>query len=127
MTNTHFVFLFSALALTACSSGEKAPEFGKGESSADHASVVTQEKVVRTVEKREDIPVVRSTHMGANINKMNVQNFATLGFPGPVAQKIVKYRDDHGDFKSVDDLKNVEGMDQAGLERIKPKLAVDNG
>jgi competence protein ComEA len=39
------------------------------------------------------------------------------------AEAIVKYRTEHGDFKSVDDLKKVPGLETAGLDKKKDRVA----
>jgi len=39
------------------------------------------------------------------------------------ADAIVKYRTEHGDFKSVDDLKKVPGLETAGLDKKKDRVA----
>jgi competence protein ComEA len=39
------------------------------------------------------------------------------------AEAIVKYRMEHGDFKSVDDLKKVPGLETAGLDKKKDRVA----
>jgi competence protein ComEA len=58
-----------------------------------------------------------------NINKataMNLRNW--LGMPQKEAQDIVDYRTQHGDFKSLDDVKKVPDVDADFLDSIKGTL-----
>lgn len=41
-----------------------------------------------------------------------------------LAQRIVEYRDQHGGFQSLEELKNVEGIGDKTLEKIKPYLSL---
>ncbi len=58
-----------------------------------------------------------------NINTADVETLA--GIPGideNLAKAITEYRNTKGPFGSVDDLKNVEGMNAALLEKIAPMV-----
>jgi competence protein ComEA len=58
-----------------------------------------------------------------NINKataMNLRNW--LGMPQKEAQDIVDYRTQHGDFKSLDDVKKVPNVDLKFLDSVKDNL-----
>ena len=58
-----------------------------------------------------------------NVNKAasgELQN--SLGFTPKDADAIVDYRKQNGNFKTVEDLKKVPGLDTAKLESIKQKL-----
>ena len=60
-----------------------------------------------------------------NINTANVDELATLPGIGPAkAEAIVKYRKDHGKFKKVEDLKEVKGIGDKIIEKIKPEATV---
>lgn len=55
-----------------------------------------------------------------NINDAPVEVFAILpGLNQSLAQKIVAYRDEHGPFKSVDELRNVNGIGEKKLNAIR--------
>jgi competence protein ComEA len=45
-----------------------------------------------------------------------------LGIPAEAAQAIVRYRDKNGDFKTLEDLKKVPGLDAAKVESKKDLL-----
>lgn len=60
-----------------------------------------------------------------NINTASVEALANIPGIGPkIGEAIAAYRESHGAFKSVTDLLNVEGIDAALLEQIKPFLTI---
>jgi len=59
-----------------------------------------------------------------NVNKGPASELASvLEISDAQAQAIIKYRGEHGDFKSVDDLKKVPGLENAGLDKKKDRVA----
>ena len=63
---------------------------------------------------------------GVNINKADVTAFDSLPGIGPAkAAAIVAYRDEHGSFKSVDDLRKVKGIGPKLMEKIRDKVTVE--
>lgn len=48
-----------------------------------------------------------------------------LGIGATKAQAIVAYREEHGNFASVDELLEVKGIGEATLEKNRDKLSVD--
>ncbi len=74
---------------------------------------------------------------GENANQTNDGrvdiNTATLkqldllpGIGETIAQRIIDYRNEHGDFASIDDLLNVTGIGMSKLEEIRPYIKVVN-
>lgn len=68
----------------------------------------------------------------AAISKVNLNtaDAATLqreltGIGEVKAQAIVAYRDEHGDFASVDELLEVKGIGEATLEKNRDKLSIN--
>ncbi|WP_010630252.1 helix-hairpin-helix domain-containing protein [Sporolactobacillus vineae] len=60
-----------------------------------------------------------------NINSADEQALQNLTGIGPAkAKAIIQYREQHGPFKSVDDLNNVSGIGDKSLEKIKPDATV---
>ncbi|WP_263410807.1 helix-hairpin-helix domain-containing protein [Terriglobus tenax] len=58
-----------------------------------------------------------------NINKMTAVQFeTTLAIPRPLSRAIIEYRDKNGDFKTLDDLKKVPGLDPAKVDAKKDRL-----
>lgn len=54
-----------------------------------------------------------------NINAASVTDFMTLPDIGLVlAQRIVDYRESHGDFQAVEELMNVEGIGEKRMEQL---------
>jgi competence protein ComEA len=59
-----------------------------------------------------------------NVNKgPEAELVSVLEISQTQAEAIVKYRTEHGDFKSVDDLKKVPGLESAGLDKKKDRVA----
>jgi competence protein ComEA len=58
-----------------------------------------------------------------NVNKGPSAELASvLEITSGQADAIVKYRMDHGDFKTVDDLKKVPGLETAKLDSKKDRV-----
>jgi len=67
-------------------------------------------------------------YLGKNLGQVNVNKGASteiasvLEITSAQADAIVKYRMDHGDFKTVDDLKKVPGLESAKLDSKKDRV-----
>lgn len=62
-----------------------------------------------------------------DINEAGVDTLTTLpGIGGKTAESIIAYRNEHGPFKSVDDLKNVKGIGEKKLVKLKSMATVKN-
>ncbi len=60
-----------------------------------------------------------------NINTANQTELETLTGIGPsLANKIIQYRKQNGNFKSIEDLKNVSGIGESKFEAIKDSIVV---
>lgn len=60
-----------------------------------------------------------------NINTATQADFEQLPSIGPVkARRIIVYRNQFGDFKTVDDIINVSGIGPKTLEKFKPYLTL---
>lgn len=60
-----------------------------------------------------------------NINTANVSELDTLPGIGPsLAQQIVTYRKENGDFKSIEELQNVKGIGNAKYSDIKNMVTI---
>lgn len=61
-----------------------------------------------------------------NINVASVEELTTLPGIGPaLASRIVEYRESQGLFRSVEDLKQVKGIGEATLEKLRDLITVD--
>jgi len=69
-----------------------------------------------------------STHVGGdkiNINTADVKALMTLtGVGRSLAEKIVKYRDEHGQFKKPNDLRKVDGVGDSLWEKNRERIVV---
>src|SRR5262249_385717 len=64
------------------------------------------------------------TRTKVNVNtQLVVQIALVLDISLASAEKIVKYRDEQGPFKTLDDLKKVPGLDAAKLDARKERIA----
>ena len=60
-----------------------------------------------------------------NINTAKKQNLVKLPKIGTVtAERIIRFRDDYGPFKSFDDLLKVKGIGPKTLEKLKPQITL---
>ncbi len=73
----------------------------------------------------EEINKEESTSKKININTASQQELDQLpGIGESTANKIIKYREENGKFKNVDDIKNVSGIGDAKFEEIKDLIVV---
>lgn len=60
-----------------------------------------------------------------NINTASVEELMTLdGIGEVIAQRIVDYRNEHGKFNSIEEIKNVSGIGDKKFEKIKDRICV---
>lgn len=60
-----------------------------------------------------------------NLNRAAVSELTALSGIGPAtAERILEYRQEHGRFRSVDDLKNVKGIGEKKLEKIRDRVTI---
>ncbi|MBQ0136094.1 MAG: helix-hairpin-helix domain-containing protein [Oscillospiraceae bacterium] len=87
-------------------------------------SSVTETTKITTVNKTEETTLettvfVSDTLAKININTATEEELETLSGIGPAkASAIVTYREEHGDFSSVNDLINVSGIGDKTLAKI---------
>ena len=71
--------------------------------------------------KDKSIPTV------VNINAGDVSSISTLpGIGKSTAEKIIKYRDEHGNFKKKEDLTQVKGIGSKKFEKIKSLIVLSD-
>lgn len=71
--------------------------------------------------------LVGFVNAAVDINTADKAALGTLKGIGPAkAEEIIKYRQEKGPFKSVDELKNVKGIGDKILEAIKADVTVGN-
>lgn len=60
-----------------------------------------------------------------NINKANEEELKTLnGIGASKATAIISYREKNGEFKNIEDIKNVKGIGESCFEKIKDKIRI---
>lgn len=60
-----------------------------------------------------------------NINQASASDLQKIdGIGAKRAEAIIKYRTEHGSFKQVDDLKNISGIGEKTLAKLKDKVTV---
>ena len=65
-------------------------------------------------------PKVPIRNYKVDINKASAKELITLPQIGPsTAQKIIKYRETHGGFLFIEDLKNVKGIGEKKFQKLK--------
>ncbi|MBV7435422.1 helix-hairpin-helix domain-containing protein [Cardiobacteriaceae bacterium TAE3-ERU3] len=58
-----------------------------------------------------------------NINTANVDELSALKGIGEVkAEAIIKYRTEHGEFKSIEELTNIKGIGDSTVNKIKADI-----
>ena len=89
-------------------------------------NTITEVENYITAESGMDIEERQTkTSEKVNINTATQEELETLVGVGPsIANKIVQYRKENGNFKTVDDIKNVSGIGESKFEKIKDYVCV---
>ncbi len=87
------------------------------------------EEIIVVEEKAGDNIIIegnKSKEEKININKAAQTEIETLPGIGPsTALKIIAYRNEHGKFKNIEDIKNVSGIGDSKFENIKEYICVE--
>ena len=87
------------------------------------------EEIIVVEEKVGDNIIIegnKSKEEKININKAAQTEIETLPGIGPsTALKIINYRNEHGKFKNIGDIKNVSGIGDSKFENIKEYICVE--
>ena len=108
--------------------------------SVNLAASLSDEEVIYVANKDENVSVLDQTGTGQvsdkggqavskdgkiNLNTATSEQLQTIsGIGAKRAEDIIAYRESHGGFQSVDDLKNVSGIGDKTLEKIRESLYV---
>lgn len=108
--------------------------------SVNLAASLSDEEVIYVASKDENVSVVGQSDSGAasdkggktsqkdgkiNLNTATSEQLQTIsGIGAKRAEDIIAYRESHGGFQSVDDLKNVSGIGDKTLEKIRESIYV---
>lgn len=105
--------------------------------SVNLAQKLADEAVVYVASQGETVPAVAVGLVGSssvtgnasgkvNLNTADLNQLQTItGIGAKRAQDIIDYRETSGGFRSVDDLKNVSGIGDKTLEKIREEVTVD--
>lgn len=105
--------------------------------SANLAQKLQDETVIYVAQKGEKITVVEEEKANniatqgnskgkINLNKADLSSLQTIsGVGAKRAQDILDYRDSQGGFKTIDDLKNVSGIGEKTLEKLRQDVTID--
>lgn len=76
--------------------------------------------VITKTEKQEE-----NKNIKVNINTANLEKLQSLpGIGASTAQKILDYKTEHGNFKTIEDLKNVKGIGESKFNVLKDYIIV---
>lgn len=105
--------------------------------SVNLAQKLQDETVIYVAQKGEKITVVEEEKANniatqgnskgkINLNKADLSSLQTIsGVGAKRAQDILYYRDSQGGFKTIDDLKNVSGIGEKTLEKLRQDVTID--
>lgn len=90
--------------------------------SKDNEMYITQENGENVI--LEDPQGKEGTTM-ININKAKIEELTELpGIGDAMAQRIIEYREENGDFQQIEDIQNVSGIGEAKFEKLKENICV---
>ncbi len=96
------------------------PKQGEIQDNEEYISSDSGEGIIQENEQNEN-----SKDEKININKASVEELQQLdGIGQATASKIIQYREENGEFKQIEDLKNVSGIGDAKFSAIKDKIKV---
>lgn len=73
----------------------------------------------------KDIMTSSNDKNKVNINTASINELDTLSGIGPSkAEAIIKYREENGTFKSIEEIKNVTGIGEALFEKFKENITI---
>lgn len=105
--------LVDAQALYIPAKGEQAPA-GMGTAASASTSASSDSGGTTTAD-----------HEPINLNSATKEQLTTItGIGDKKADLILQYRQEHGQFKSIDDLKNINGFGDKTVDKLRDQLAV---
>lgn len=100
-----------------------ATESGHLESSLSSSESISSSEDVKGV---EGIPQSSQPHGKLNLNEANASEIAAIlpGVGEMLAARIIEYREDHGGFKALTQLLDIQGIGDATYEAILPFVTI---
>ena len=104
----------------------KSQNFKKIEEICPKVNDACPEKELKTINENENKQEKsEATDTKISINKATVKELQKLdGIGESKAEAIVKYRENNGEFKKIEDIKNVSGIGDSAFEKIKDKITL---
>ena len=98
----------------------------KSKRSNDYLRAQKGEPVPQSLETlQESAPAQQNQEEKINLNTATEAELQTIsGIGAKKAQEIIRFRDEQGPFKTVEELKNVPGIGEKTVERLKDMLTV---
>lgn len=88
-------------------------------------TVDTSDYITENIGENIIVEDIKTSTNLVNINTATQDKLETLTGIGPsTALKIIKYREENGKFKTIEDLKNVPGIGDSKFEAIKNEICV---
>ncbi len=83
-------------------------------------------KKVQTLNNKNDNKINYNNNKYVLLNQATLDDFKKLPGIGPVkAERILQYRESKGFFSSIDELKNVKGIGEKTIEKLRPFLKIN--
>ena len=100
-----------------------AEQYSKPQASVTHQVKTTPQQMLRAVPDSNTAQTLGGA-VRININQANAQEISAKldGIGLKKAQAIIEYREQHGEFKRIDDLKNVKGIGEKTLAKNRAKI-----
>jgi comEA protein len=88
----------------------------------------TEQKLQSDRREKPDAIIEKPIQSGKiNINTASKEELENLPRIGPVmAQRIIDYRQEHGEFRSIDELANIRGIGDVTLQGIRDLITLGN-
>lgn len=89
--------------------------------------IVGSQLLMGSSQQIETIELQKPLGEKVNINTASLAELEQLEGIGPVlAARIIEYREAHGGFKSIEELKNVKGIGPKIFTKLKDKITVNH-
>lgn len=83
------------------------------------------ERATQTQTATTDIPSDIEKSQAVNVNQADAAELQTINGIGPAkAEAIIMYREEHGEFQQIEDLRNISGFGEKTIERLKSELTI---
>ena len=103
--------------------GQKVYIPNKNEKITEYITVSSGNNVI--VEENKNSESTEGKENKVNINTANQSELDSLPGIGPsIAQRIIEYREENGNFQKIEDLQNVKGIGDAKFSNIKDNVTV---